>query len=402
MRTRMISIIGLAISLAAALPVRANSYVGSGGSEGDVELLVTLMQIKESFEVISTKGRDKTSLCECNKTFEGRGVCEPLKALNEPQIKFCHDTLNEQASQMVKLIDHREDINIRWTNSPIEVFEEGGHKRAADAVASRSPREIVINLKRFLELKQPERVLLLTHELFHLTDLNGHPLTDVGAVGPFTGEQGSRHLVDAMAAAASVSVGVFPKDIQRYRAKLSRSQAWRSNWFTLDLGGASAQSDQSSNFAVNSYTRTQLAYRYQWNHWGIMGEWRSETNDKTVLDTIKVNENLSILGAGVTYRLFPAADPLTFFGQSHFLFHALAEHIQADYKFNDGYTGASDSTSVFGANVGATYYLPLFWGFWLDAGVAYEIHPYKYTNPLVKLNYNQNIFSEYIGVSYAF
>ena len=333
--------------------------------------------------------------------YKGRPVCEPLDALNEEQAKFCSATLYKIAPELMKVLGHREMIRINWINSPIEV-NEGGQKRAVDAVANREKNEITINQPRFLHMQQSERVFLLSHEYMHFASLDGKPLEDRGEVGPFKGGDGSRDLINSMAAATAVMQGTYPKEIKSYKAKLSRSQAWKTKWITLDVGGASVQGGYTDSFQFSNYTRTQLTMRYQFTNWGVALSYRNETANKTVLGTIAVGENVNTLGAGVTYRIFPFSDPLTFWGQSHILLQAMAEYVKADINYSEDPIFNSGSTSTFGGSLAVNYYLPLFWGTWGYVGVAYEVHPYKYTEPDVNLNFNKNIFSEYLGVGYAF
>lgn len=396
----------LSLALAAS-QAQANSYVGNGGSQGDVELAVTLMQIRETFTAIEKKSGSDASLCECNRMYKGRPICEPLSALSEEQTKFCNQTLFKIAPQIQKLAQESDKIHIRWTNDSIEVNDGGHASRASDAVANRERREIVVNLSRFLGMDPAERVFLLSHEFMHFATLDGKPLTDKGAIGPFAGEDGSRALLNAMAAAAGVMKGAYPKEIKGYKAKRFRSQASKPFWFGLDFGATQVFGEYKDKFNFNNYQRGQFSFRYQWPRFGLMVAYRHEEQDGSVKSTIKTSEKIDSVGVGPTYRIFFSDDPLTFWGQSHILIHALVEAVHGSYKYYEdvpgyGKIGSDDSTTVFGGNVGVNYYIPIFFGFWVYLGGSIEYHPYRYTKADVNLNYDKPLYSGNIGVSYAF
>src|SRR5262249_15704929 len=146
----------------------ANTFVGNGGGQGDVELAVTKKQIAETFEVVKNRG-DDTQFCRCNKAFENRSVCEPLAVLTDDERAYCYKVMASLATDMLNMVgpSSEKSFIVTWTHEPIEINERG-KIRAVDAVTNREKREITINLKRFLKLAPFERVFLLTHELAHL------------------------------------------------------------------------------------------------------------------------------------------------------------------------------------------------------------------------------------------
>lgn len=392
----------LALSAVAA---QANSFVGNGGNKGDVELAVTLMQIQETLKVLVSQSPESDGLCVCNKMYSRSPLCEPLKALNPAQVKYCGEGLLQQAPVILKLVGERGQVRVRWTDSPIEVMENG-QTRAAEAVANRKTGEITVNQAAFRSMHPAERVFLLTHELMHFTDVQGQALTDKGALGPFAGEDGSRDYINAVAASASVLQGAYPKQIKSYRAKLQRSQAWKNLWLTADLGTSFMDRKPGTNYGFNNYFRAGLMARYQWSHFGVFLGYRNLQQDKKLLDTIQLKEDINIFSLGATYRIFFADDPLTFSGQMHLLVKAAAEYVRSDYKLSEevpsaGYTLEDTAhASVLGAMVGVEYYIPLFWGLWTNLGVSYEYHPYVLKT--FDLKYDRNNFSAYGGLSYAF
>lgn len=383
------------------LPLCANAstFVGNGGGAGDVELAVTKKQIEEGMTAV--KKHPDALFCKCNSVYEDRSVCEPLRALNEEQRKYCSSALSNQAGELLRLVTNPNAVSIRWTDEPIRVADRGD-VRAVDAVTDPGKREVTINLKRFLEMKQFERVFLLTHELLHLTELDGKRLNDEGAVGPFDGDEGGRRLLNAMGSAAAVLPGTYPYDVKKYRARLLRSQSWKPFWIDMNGGQARFATKPAGTFATDDFGRFQMTARYALGNWVFAIGYRSENSDKRVLDTVDVEEKKDIFSFGLGYRFFFFGDPETFWGQSHLLVQGLVDSVNAKLKLSDTTGGPefNDEVKVWGGNLSANYYLPVFWGFWGYVGSAYEVHPYKYKN--VNLEYKKNLLSTYLGVAYAF
>jgi hypothetical protein len=386
----------LLLILSSMTSVHASTFVGNGGGAGDVELAVTKKQIEETFTAIRTRSVFEHRLCRCNEVYENRNVCEPLRALNDEQRKFCAESLIRLAPDVLASIYA---IDFQWTHSPISVSVHG-QTRAVDAVTDRSSRRITINLDRFLDMKPFERVFLVTHEMLHLTNLQGKAINDDGAVGPFSGSEGGRTLLNSMGSSAAVLQGELPGEIKKYRAKLHRSQSWKPIWLEMNYGTSNLEQKPRSTFAASEFYRSQFTARYVFGNWGLVGSLRTETADNKVFGVINVDEKVSITSGGAIYRWFVSKDPTTFWGQNHVLFQGLIDFVNAEIKLDDGTVTAAESVKTTGFNVSVNYYIPFFWGFWAFLGSAYEVHPYKYET--VNLNYDKNKISYYLGVSYAF
>lgn len=378
----------------------ANTFVGNGGGAGDVELSVTKKQIAEAFRAIDKRKDDvEADFCSCSGNYQNRSVCEPLRSLNDKEREFCGEALSQQAQEILRMVNNPNAISFRWTNESIRVADRG-ETRAVDAVTHREKREITISLKRFLELKPFERVFLLTHEMLHLTSLNGKPMMDEGTVGPFQGEEGGRRLLNAMGASAAVMQSKYPREINSYQSRLNRSQSWKRFWLGVNSGTANMSEKPKGTFASDEFTRTQLTAHYALGDFVLGVGYRLQSNDKKVLDgAVTVEENVDIFSVGLGYRIFPFRDPETFWGQSHFVLQVMADYVKADLKLSQGFD-LNYSTKTWGGSAALNYYLPLFWSFWGYAGVSYELHPYKYDN--VNVNYEKNVLSQYLGVSFAF
>jgi hypothetical protein len=405
MKLRIFAPLLLLISLSVGLPAGAGTFVGNGGSEGDVELAVSLMQVKETFSVIHKLDGQDSNICTCNSVYSRSPLCEPLRSLGDEQARYCTKVLYTQAPQILRLVKSRDNLRIRWTHEPIDVIENGDH-RAADAAADRSKNQITINLPAFRRMGPAERVFLLTHELMHLTEFEGRPMSDAGSVGVFRGEQGGRNLINAMAASASVLQGEYPKEIKSYKAKRHRSQAWKHFWIDMDGGSSQYNGQQETTFGFNRYKLFSMTARYQLTHWGVFAGFRSLNESKKIKGTISAEEKVKILTAGVSYRIFFADDPLTFWGQTNLVIQAGVERVQADYKSSEYVSGAnvtigdSESAKSLGGSFGATYYIPIFWGLWGNLGGSLDYHPYKLDN--FNINNDQSMLTVFGGLSYAF
>lgn len=394
----------LFLMLLMPLATQANTFVGNGGGAGDVELSVTRKQIEEAFKAVQKHSGDVDGddFCRCSYPYSNRSVCDYVKSLVEKEKKYCSEVMKKQAPEMIRMASKDNAVSYRWTNEAISVADRG-EVRAVDAVTNREKREITINLNRFLELKPFERVFLLTHELMHLTTIDGKPVGDESAVGPFEGDQGGRRLLNAIGSSAAMLQGEYPSEIRKYNARLSRSKSWKPFWVDLNFGQAAWLTKSKNTFASASFNRSQITGRYALGNFVLVAAYGLESNEKKVLGAINVKEDVSIASLGLGYRIFPFGDPETFWGQSHFLIQVTADWVTGKVNLSqtiqDNY-----KISTFGGTASLHYYLPLFWGFWGYAGASLEMHPYDYRTPdqNINLKYDGNVFSQYLGVAYAF
>ena len=376
----------------------ASTFVGNGGGAGDIELSVTKKQIEQTFKAIELRAEDtELTLCKCNRMYDNRSVCAPVRPLDQEQRKFCTQALVKQTPQMLNLVKD-DSVSIRWTNDEIRVPDRG-QTRAVDAVTNREKREITLNLKRFLSMKPFERVFLVSHEYMHLTTLDGKPMVDEGAIGPFDGDQGGRRLLNAMGASVAMLQGEYPQEIKKFRGRLLRSQSWKPWWIETNFGEARMAQKAQGTFASQEYNRWQLAARYALGNWVLITSLTMEGEDRKALQSIQVKENKSILGFGAGYRIFPFGDPETYFGQSHFLAQVTADWVSTELVLSE-VIEVKEKRNFWGTTASLNYYLPFLWGFWFNMGLAYEWHPHKYKR--INVRYDKNIYSHYFGVSYAF
>jgi hypothetical protein len=387
----------IVICLAALSPPRlaASTFVGNGGNAGDVEMAVTLQQLREIFQLMAS---EQAPTCKCPESLEGRSICEPLRYLSEHESRFCSELSHAKAKDIVQTLGDA-NLRVKWTHDPIEIIEDG-KRRAADAVARPETGEITVNLSRFLEMKPYERIFLLSHELVHFTQYNDRPIVDSGPIGEFSGDEGGRRFVNAMASSATVIATSHAPILKKYRARLQRAQGWRRGWVDAALGATLHTAAEESAYSMKSIFGGQVNARYYiTHHFGPIVSYRGNQQAKNIRARIQAKESVSAIGAGLTYRYFPFDNPLSYLGQSHLAVSLMAENITAQYDVSDEYTALSERVSVWGANVGVDYYLPIYFNIWTTAGLNYLVNSYHYSE--FDFKYGNQLYA-HVGVSYAF
>ncbi len=388
-------LIGILLTVSHA---NASTFVGNGGGAGDVELAVTKTQIRETFAAVERRKDDDLDWCTCKESYRHRSVCGALNGLEPAQAKYCSKQMVTQSGAMLALVDDP-NVRIEWTRDPIEVMI-GDRRRAVDAVTDPAKRMITVNLERFLTLKPFERVFLLTHEYLHLAKFEGKPLDDNAAVGPFTGDEGGRRLLNAMGAAAAVTHFDLPGEVRSYNAKLRRSQSWKSRWIDVSGGSSEPSGGSDGTFVADKFNRSSIGLRYTLGNFVLGVAYRRYQNDFKALTTIDVSETIDVASLSLGYRFFFFRDPMTFWGQSHMILSAGADYYMAKQELKDPFTSSEDEAKVFGGHARVEYFLPIMWGFWGFGGAAYEWRPYSYDS--VNVKYKGGSTSSYLGVSYGF
>lgn len=383
------------------LGASASTFVGNGGNAGDVELIVTNSQIQKALGEISNPvdNDNIAKLCVCHEDFQGKPSCELLNKLNAEQVGFCARYIQEKAPSLSQILSKRELIRYSWSNDSMEV-QEGAGLRDADAVTDFQNSSITIRQERFLSMNDVDRVFLLGHELFHLTTADGKPLSDEGPIGPFSGRDGARQLINAMASA--IVMQVHSQDLfDKYRGAVRRSKSFKNRWISLDVVSLSTQKDAPNAYYIAQHTGGRVGFRYQFtNEWGVMGEYANLKGEKDILSSIKGEESKNILSLGLAYRWMPFHNPLNFAGQSHFIFRGKADMIQAKYKLYDPYVEVKDVASGTGFTFDFNYFIPIVKGFWAQAGVGYSAQNFRFEK--IDVEYKTSGISLNTGVSYGF
>lgn len=378
----------------------ASTFIGNGGNAGDIEREVTLRQVLGAFKAVEAGDIEPENLCSCSGPYKSRPVCDSLESLNEAQRGFCVQTFRSSAKKVMRLLES-DRVKFSWTENSIQV-REGQSLRNVDAVADPSKMKITINQERFLKMSDTDRVFLLGHEVMHLIKYKGNYLDDEGPIGPFKGPDGKRLLLNSIG--SSVVMASYKQELfKKYKTVLKKPKTWKKHRIeaglsTMSLAGSDSD---SSAFASESLSGGQFVYRYQTSSpWGFLVSFRSLRESQKVLTSIEVEEELSGAGIGVSYRVFPFSDPLSFWGQSLLLIEGLAEFYQGRLKVSDPLVGIEDETSAPGASLDCKYYIPLNINIWLYAGAGVQYLNYEYDD--IGPKYESIRTHATIGASYGF
>lgn len=384
-------------------PGSASTFVGNGGNAGDIELQMTLGQVKESlYYTDRDKDVEGRNLCVCTQRFEGRPLCDILKQLNQEQVRFCSRYLELKAGDLSRLLSVKDQLSFSWTHEQIEV-QDGSQRRGADAVTNPKNMSMTLNQKRFLEMDEDERVFLISHELFHLTSYQGNTLSDDGDIGPFNGVDGGRKFINTMAATVVMQAHEYSV-FSSYREAEQRSKGYKKTWVNVAYAGITTPNDTSTAFDVEKTSGGQLGVRYQWTHeLGVLAQFSNLNGNKTILSTSEAKETRRILSLGGAYRWFPFSNPLKFSGQSHFVFTGTVDFLDARYELQDPTIGTTANTTSTGHTLACNYFIPFNSGLWAYAGIGYSSLHYSFNlDNQVNLEYKNNGTTFALGASYGF
>lgn len=398
MKTRMIPKLSLIIIiniLVVSKNVRANSFVGNGGSTADVEILVTKKQIYESLKKVS-ETEEFVDYCECIPIYNNRNMCAPLEKLDSEQKRYCTQQLKNISSKIVKLIDDP-SLVINWTNQTINIKNDH-NEIVADAIANNKNKTITLNKRNFISLSQSQRVFLLTHELIHMVPIEGKFLSDFGAVGPFKNQQGSRDLINSMASETVMQVQRYSL-FQKYQPVLSRGQSSYMNWLDLTLIYQGGLENNSNVYSADSHTGFELSYRRFIKKWGFNLGFKSILSSEKLLTNVEVENRLSTLSLGLSYRFFMNDDPLTAFGQSFLVVDANVDFVVSKYEISDAFVSTENKDDAVGYSLNANYYYPLN-PFWIKFGLG--VNQANYSHESLNLDRNAINITGHLGVSYGF
>ena len=357
------------------------------------------MIIKKSLsEIQNQPASENKNLCSCTAALEGHRICENLKALDSAQKNYCQIKLASSSSTLLELLNSSRGVQIIWTVDSLQVAEKAG-EREAEGVAFPLEQKIFLNREQFLALKDYERIYLLTHELGHLVRHDKNFLKDDDPVGPFKQNDGGRQFLNSLGSAVAMK-SLELGSVEEYASSLNRSKTYKPHWLTLSFGSESERGDNSS-FAIKKYSGYQAQYRYQFTpNWGLSGGYRQERGSDTFFSFANAESYLKLWNVKANYRWMPFSNPLSMWGQSHFIFAAGAEFGKAEILVSDNFTAENDQAKLSSPVLSAHYFLPANNGFWLQGGLIATAYNYEFDKIGYKSQSNQ-LFYE-VGVSYGF
>lgn len=380
----------------------ASTFIGNGGNAGDIELQITFSQLSRTLSEISSLGEDNQGvLCRCQDVMNAHKMCDSLSSLDQRQVYYCGDTLSAKAKEMEQLLNSKQGVQVVWTSELMSVNESSGI-RDADAVANQQQNKIYLNRDQFLSLRDYERIYLLAHELGHLVQIEKKYLRDDDKVGPFKQDDGARRLLNSMAAAITMK-SITNGQVGHYVQSIALSKNYKTNWLSVSLVQQS-QADASTKFtpySVDRYGGLSAAYRYQLNQQhGVSTTLKVIDGKADIFTSTKATRRSSLLSLQYNYRLFPFSDPMSTFGQSHFVLGIGYEAGSHELKLADDHSDITEKVSSGSPIASVQYFIPFDSGVWFQAGAAVTAHNYKFEEIGYKTEKVQSSLN--LGASYGF
>lgn len=381
----------------------SSTFIGNGGQVGDLELTVTKRQIRSTLNRLNELKAENSNIeiCKCPEDYSDHQLCEIIKELNNEQKQYCEDFIKKQLPKIEKAAS---TVKFEWINENLNVLENNGQIRAADAIAQKNENKILINQARFMANRPYKRTFLIVHEIFHLDTLQGIDLNDESAIGPFKDKYGTRQLLNASAAGLvlfSIDENVF----QQYTDYLKNSSSSKNHWITLTGSTTRLESNRNDNYNIQSTTGYRLSYRYDFENFyntGFTLQFEEQAGNKSIFTMTKIHERRNSAAAGLTYKFFPFSqlDPFNSFWNSYFLAELLIETMHAEYKLEDDYTSITSSTVSNSPIMKFGYFFPIKHNFWLSGYISYSKHQLSYQE--INQTFNNNKIGFTLGAAYGF
>lgn len=175
------------------------------------------------------------------------------------------------------------------------------------------------------------------------------------------------------------------------------------HWLSWSYETDSLDVQTDTSFKQSPVGVGRLGYRYQFESgFGISLMFKFLSSKKTILTTIRTEEERSYSALGPSYRwfVFQKKTKDNRLAQSHLLFEIVLEHIRGKYKINDESTGVDLDSNSNSIALRTQYLFPLKNQFWIHAGVYFDQHRLNFQR--INLNYNKNIPGLFLGANYAF
>ncbi len=384
----------IAMMLTQSLHAQESTFVGNGGNAGDLDLSITLAQIEDSFENISS---DYESLCKCADDVANNELCEVLRKLSPDQAKVCAEIMLESKSAMRALASKSSKIKFVWSDKPFKAQAKDGSKRPVDAVTQNAKNRITINRPRFLAMPQSYRIALITHELFHLARVRGNLLTDEQDFVPF---KNGGHLLDTLGAATAVAADDYGV-IADFDSLRHVSRAYKR--FLVQFARTSTRHHaEFYDRLFKSKNGGGYALNIQYKVGGLLTRAGTDATitTSTSIPGLTSHEALYLYSVGLGYQWFPITARLSRWSETHISTFAEAVIGSAGYRISDEAMSLRDSSPVHGAQLTAQLTVPFAHDFWGTLGYQLKHVSYEYKKLGIKVEELQkNIL---IGGAYGF
>jgi hypothetical protein len=377
----------------------ASTFVGNGGNSANLDLALTLAEIRKTNELIFEDPKS-TERCTAEDRHQQYAFWAVLDNLTKKQREFCAEFVLKHSKKIASLAAADGSISFVWSPTDIEIKTESGLKKV-QAVANFINRTITIDEDKFIELTETKRVALITHELFHFVKVDEKPLGDSGKIGPFKTTGQLLDVAGSAIASWSESDGI----IGSYGMLNDLSRAFHSWWITMETISIDLGEDNASKLLTSgNMSGDRFTLRKQFSAIGVYlsQSTLSETVYAGYSDyTLDIEHKSSFTEAGITYRAFVSRNPMSYFGQFHFLFTLGGEFGKHEVSYSDGYTTFSDTAEGKGAKLSVDAMFPLYYGFWINVGYGLRQHSYEFETLDIKIDDSLSTQTT-MGLSYAF
>lgn len=380
----------------------ASTFIGNGGQTGDVELAVSLKQVRAATERIETLQIEQPGkrYCVCPENYTDHNLCEVIQKLTEEQKLYCD---NFVTIQLQKLTQALQTTQFEWVPSTMVNQNKIG-ERVVDAVAQKDKKLIYIDQEKFVALTQSKRMFLLTHELFHMDTFQGKNLDDEDPIGPFKYQYGIRDLLNAAAAGVTLT-SIDETVFQDYSKYLIQSRSTRRHWISLMTPSTALQDERRTNFDTKMNQGARFSYQYQFQNFfnfGLIVHLQNQTGERSLFTSTRIKQRQSTTAVGITYRyfLFNKLDPFDHFWNTFIQFEILSERLNANFDMNDNETSEQSSASSAQVAGRISLYFPMKHDFWINTGVSFSDH--KVYFPEFDYNLASNGPTFFLGVAYGF
>lgn len=366
------------VMLSVASP--AATFIGNGGSAGDLDVAIALEQIRRTAKQID----DSTErLCECSEK-RSESLCAVLSALKKDQVQFCRNTLLKYQDELASLASRNSDIVIAWSTEDVRAAATAQSQgRLVDAVAQSKERRIVLNRDRFLNLPATQRIALLTHELFHFIKIGDRYVDDEKPMPPF---QKGQHFLDVLGAAVAIEANNADvvDDFAALR-QISRAHKPYVLGFNVTLIDRSYVAEREL-LGMGSQLGIGFSFEYKPNEWGVLSRWEYLTSSSDRIANATLYEATSLWSLGIYRHFHPFRSSLSRWMESHISVGIEGIYGRATFIARDRHVELRDDATVSGVKLGSQFYMPLAWGLWgvLGGEVRYVSYEYKNLNMPVR------------------
>lgn len=378
----------------------SSTFLGNGGQSGDIELTVSLKQIRAAADVVEERSEKKSpQLCYCPEEYSDHQLCEIINMMNVAQKKYCSDFLQSQFSELKKASTQ---TRFEWVDESM-INESKSGSREVEAVAQKEKKLILIDRSNFLERSPAQRTFLIAHELFHFVPHKGGPLNDEDPIGPFDQANGTRFLLNA-AAASLVMLSIEENVYQDYTGYLKMSRPHRKHWFSVDVSDSPLKETEKTNFNIESSRNFKFSYRYLLNNdlpWFVGLQGATGTEKRDLFSQTKLTRAERYFSYGVGYRLFPFKhlNILDSSWASFVLIEAQLEHQSVSLNFNEIYTDYTEQATATAPKLSMQYFYPIKSDFWMQFGVDYRDSKFYFST--IDYELKMKGLSFFLGVTYG-